>query len=305
MKPSYNALHNKDMKIAIFGRTFQAEFAPYIRDFFLSLNNHNTDLYIYERFAEFLKDSVKIDPGRHTCFSDQNSLPSDTCFLFSLGGDGTFLETVNIVGDSGIPVLGINTGRLGFLASISLENLKESVSSLFDGQYYIEERTMIQMHIFGEENTVKPYMALNDVTVHKKDTGMITVRVELNNEYLNSYWADGLIIATPTGSTAYSMSVGGPIILPETNNFIISPVSPHNLSMRPIVIPDSKTIKLIIDSRSDEFLVSIDSRSIKVSLKNYLIIDKAPFKMKLVRIHGSCFYNTLRNKLMWGLDKRN
>ena len=293
------------MKIAIFGRTFQKEFAPDISDFFLRLKKTDSDLYIHEQFATFLKNIVEIDPGPHRCFLDQNSLPPDISFLFSLGGDGTFLETVNIVGDSGIPVIGINTGRLGFLASISLENLNESIDSLFDGHYSIEERTMIQMQIYGEVQSVKAFVALNEVTVHKKDTGMITVHVELDNEYLNSYWADGLIIATPTGSTAYSMSVGGPIILPETNNFIISPVSPHNLSMRPIVIPDSKKIKLKVDSRSDEYLVSIDSRSIKVPLSNHLIIDKAPFKMRLVRIHGSCFYTTLRNKLMWGLDKRN
>lgn len=293
------------MKIAIFGKTISRDKKNHIQDFFNRLHFHKHDLYIYEDFAVFLRDDLKIDLGSFISFSDYKGLTSDIRFLFSLGGDGTFLETVNLVRDSGIPVIGINTGRLGFLASISLENLIESVDAVFNAEYSIEERTMIRLSIIGEGSFEKEYVALNEISVHKKDMGMITINVELDNEYLNSYWADGLIIATPTGSTAYSMSVGGPIILPETSSFIISPVSPHNLSMRPIVIPDTKVIKLQVDSRSGEFLVSMDSRFLNVTNDHILSIDKAPYKLKLLRIDSGSFYSTLRNKLMWGIDKRN
>jgi len=292
------------IKIAIFGKTINSELTPVISNFFARLKKQGVDLYIHERFSIFLKKEMLIDPGVHNCFSDHSTLPPDIRFIFSLGGDGTFLETANITGDSGIPVIGINTGRLGFLASISLGNLIESVDALFNGYYSIEERTMIRLQL-SRDGVYETFTALNDITVHKKDVGMISIHVKLDDEYLNSYWADGLIIATPTGSTAYSMSVGGPIILPETNVFIISPVSPHNLSMRPIVVPDSRVIRLSVDSRSNEFLISVDSQSLSVSTGSVLVIDKASHTMKLVRIHGTCFYQTLRSKLMWGVDRRN
>lgn len=293
------------MKIAVFGKTINPDKRVNILEFFNRLNYYKHDLYIYENFGKLLKTDLKIDPGPYFSFFDYTGLPSDISFLFSLGGDGTFLETVNLVRDSGIPVIGVNTGRLGFLASISLDNLIESIDTLFAGKYSVEERTMIRLKITGEGFFDKYYIALNEISVHKKDMGMLSIHVKLNNEYLNTYWSDGLIIATPTGSTAYSMSVGGPIILPETNNFIISPVSAHNLSIRPIVIPDTKIVNLKVDSRSDEFLVSMDSRSFCVSNNHTLSVDKAPYKMNLVRIQGSCFYGTLRTKLMWGIDKRN
>lgn len=293
------------MQIAIFGKTISFDKKVYIQNFFNRLHFYKSDLFIHENFIAFLKNDLNIDPGSFTSYHDNTDLPSNTRFLFSLGGDGTFLETANLVRDTGIPVIGVNTGRLGFLATIALENLIESVDAIFNGEYSLEERTMIRLAISGEGSFEKYYVALNEISVHKKDMGMISINVELDNEYLNSYWADGLIIATPTGSTAYSMSVGGPIILPETSSFIISPVSPHNLSIRPIVIPDTKVITLRVDSRSDEFLISMDSRFINVSNDHILSIDKAPYKMKLLRIHGSCFYCTLRNKLMWGIDKRN
>jgi len=293
------------LKIAVFGKTINRDLAPVIDHFFSKLRKQGATLFIHDKFSDFLKQELQIDPGDHSCFTDQQSLPQDVCFIFSLGGDGTFLETANITGDSGIPVIEINTGRLGFLASISLENLMESVDALFNKEYSIEQRSMIRLTIKDNSGKNQVFNALNDITVHKKDMGMISIHVELDNEYLNSYWADGLIISTPTGSTAYSMSVGGPILLPDTKTFIISPVSPHNLSMRPIVIPDSKKITLRVESRSDDFLVSMDSRSFYVSSNSEIIVDKASFTMKLVRIHGACFYQTLRNKLMWGVDKRN
>ena len=292
------------MKIAIFGRTFSRESEKSIQEFIQKTGQLKADLLIYNDLRKFLKKAGIDVPDSFHVFKNHSDLPEDTDFLFSFGGDGTFLQTVNIVGDSGIPVIGINAGRLGFLTSISAETLSESLDLLFTGRYIIEERTLLQLEIKDNKELDKT-VALNEITIHKKDIGMITIHVEIDGEFLNSYWADGLIISTPTGSTAYSMSVGGPIILPDSGNFIISPVSPHNLTVRPLVIPDSKSIKLKVSSRSSSILVAHDSKSASVPTGSEILIKKAGYKMKLVRIHGSSFYNTLRNKLMWGMDKRN
>jgi NAD+ kinase len=292
------------MKVAIYGRSFSKESFKSIQILLESLFRINAELFIYEEFAIFLKKTGIAPSKPYAVFKDHTALPKDTSFLFSCGGDGTFLQTVNIVRDSGVPVIGLNAGRLGFLASISDENISESLAMLFKGDYLIEERTLIKLSIEGFEE-IEPAIAMNEITIHKKDMGMITIHVELDGEFLNSYWADGLIISTPTGSTAYSMSVGGPIILPDSGNLIISPVSPHNLTVRPLVIPDNKTIKLRVSSRSEQFQIALDSRSFFVDTESELIIQKNSYTMKLARIHGSNFYNTLRSKLMWGIDKRN
>jgi NAD+ kinase len=292
------------MKVAIFGRSFSKESFKSMQILLESLFLSKAELFIYEEFALFLKKAGIAPSQPYAVFNDHFTLPRDTSFLFSCGGDGTFLQTVNIVRDSGVPVIGLNAGRLGFLASISDENISESLDMLFNGNYLIEERTLIKLFIEGYEE-IEPAIAMNEITIHKKDMGMITIHVELDDEFLNSYWADGLIISTPTGSTAYSMSVGGPIILPDSGNLIISPVSPHNLTVRPLVIPDNKTIKLRVSSRSEQFQIALDSRSFFVDTESELKIQKNSYTMKLARIHGSNFYNTLRNKLMWGIDKRN
>jgi NAD+ kinase len=292
------------MKVALYGRTFSAESVQSIKILIEKICHFKAELYIYLEFAAFLQETGIGLPENHYIFTDRNSLPEETKFLFSFGGDGTFLQTVNIVGDSGIPVIGINAGRLGFLAGLSIENLGESLEALFNGIFTIEERTLIELAVHGVSFS-EPPVALNEITIHKEDMGMITIHAELDGEFLNSYWADGLIISTPTGSTAYSMSVGGPIILPDSENLIISPVSPHTLTVRPLVIPDTKVIRLKVSSRSENFLIALDSRSLSVHTGSELIIKKADYTLKLVRIHGSNFYNTLRNKLMWGIDKRN
>jgi NAD+ kinase len=237
-------------------------------------------------------------------FDEHHPFPEDTSFLFSVGGDGTFLESARIVRDRGIPVVGINTGRLGFLAGISSQEITESVDMLLSGQYSIEERTLL--HLTTSEGEIDNFgMALNEVTIHKSDLSMITIQAELDGEFLNAYWADGLIISTPTGSTAYSMSVGGPIMLPESESFIIAPVSPHNLTVRPIVIPDTKVINLVVLSRNNTFNVALDSRNYHLNSGTVLTLRKADYKLKLVKFPEKNFYNTLRNKLMWGMDRRN
>jgi len=291
-------------KIALYGKNFSEDFNVNIRSLFDIFRKHKAELYIFEDFASFLSQQSLVAPHEFATFSDYNNLPAGTDFLFSFGGDGTFLETIKIVKGLNIPVIGINTGRLGFLANISRDEICISVEDLFQGNYTLEERTMIRMK--SSKSIHEDFsFALNEITVHKFGAGMISVITELDGEYLNSYWADGLIISTPTGSTAYSMSVGGPIVLPESRNFIISPVAPHNLSVRPLIVPDSKTISLRVKSRADRFLVSIDSRTHEVENDITLYLEKAPYSLKLVKFKGTSFYNTLRHKLMWGVDKRN
>jgi NAD+ kinase len=292
------------MKIALFGKNFSIDFKESIRSMFEIFHKHHVELYIHEEFSKFLSIENGIYPGEHEVFMDHNFLPGDISFLFSLGGDGTFLETVNLIRDSGIPVIGINTGRLGFLANIARDEISISVEELFKGNYTLEDRSLIRL-MTSKGNLEVLNTALNEITIYNKGIGLITIIAELDGEFLNSYWADGLIISTPTGSTAYSMSVGGPIMLPESKNFIISPISPHNLTVRPIVVPDDKHIRLTVNSRSGQFLVALDSRSFTLDTDTELFIDKAPFTLKLVKFKNNNFYNTLRNKLMWGMDKRN
>ncbi len=291
-------------KIALFGMDFSEGFNKNILALFDIFKRHQAELIIHKDFASYLLKNTGISTPENRIFSDYLSLPVDTDFLFSFGGDGTFLETLRIVKDRGIPVIGINTGRLGFLANISRDEICISVEDLFQGNYSLEERTLIR--IVGSKPIPEQFcVALNEITIHKFGAGMISVITELDGEYLNTYWADGLIISTPTGSTAYSMSVGGPIVLPESRNFIISPVAPHNLSVRPLIVPDNKIISLSVKARADRFLVSIDSRTYEIENDVVLTIDKATFSLKLVKFPGTSFYNTLRNKLMWGVDKRN
>ena len=225
--------------------------------------------------------------------------------LISIGGDGSIMDAVTIVKDSGIPILGINTGRLGFLSNISLEQISTAIENLFEKEYRIEKRALLRVetsnNIFGSTN-----FALNELTIHRKDSGsMITIHAQVEDHYLNSYWADGIIIATPTGSTAYSLSAGGPIVEPGSNNFVITPIAPHNLNVRPMIISDDNIIRLKVEGRSKHFLATLDSRSFNVDSQDELIIRKADFKIKLIKLQGQNFYETIRNKLMWGIDKRN
>jgi NAD+ kinase len=291
------------MKIAIHGRAIKPEALAFIRELFDELTAYNIELQISGSFNSFLKKN-RIKASNFRTFTDHQDLEIAD-FLLSIGGDGTLLEALTFIREKNIPILGINTGRLGFLATISPENIKTSLISIINGFYEIEERTLIRLEsdtdLFSGAN-----FGLNEFTILKRDSSsMITVHTFIDGEYLNSYWADGLIVSTPTGSTGYSLSCGGPLVLPQSNNFIISPVSPHNLNVRPMVVSDNSVISFEIEGRSKNFLVTLDSRSVTVNASVQLAVKKEGFKAKLVKLNGYNFLDTLRYKLNWGLDVRN
>jgi NAD+ kinase len=229
----------------------------------------------------------------------------DLTFMLSLGGDGTLLETVNYVGQFMVPVLGINLGRLGFLATINQEEITLAIQKLFEGAYQIDERAMLRLEtnrdLFGQTN-----FALNDLTIMKKDSAaMITVHAYIDGAFLNSYWADGLIVSTPTGSTGYNLSCGGPLVFPRSGSFVLTPVSPHNLTTRPIIVPDQSIIKLEVEGRSKQYLITLDSRVATGDLNLEIKIMKENFKARLIQLEGQHYFKTLRQKLNWGFDIRN
>jgi len=292
------------MKFAIYGKAITEENIPYLNQLKDKVAKENIDCFIYKSFSDHLRKKNIVFPNSKF-FIGNKDLPKDTNCMISIGGDGTFLDTITIIRDSNIPVVGINAGNLGFLSYISKDEIESAIDEIINGNYTLEKRSLLKLetenNIFGEFN-----YALNDLTIHKHgSSSMISTQVYLNNEFLNSYWSDGLIIATPTGSTAYSLSCGGPIITPDSGNFIINPVAPHNLNVRPIVIPDSNTITIQVKGRHEKYLVSLDSRHKTVDLKTKLVIKKEKFQINLLRLNNQNFLTTLRNKLMWGLDKRN
>ena len=293
------------MKIAIYGRTFTAEFRKYSVEFFGNLKEKGVEISIYKPFLEFLKREMDCSLHYSGLFSSADDAPSDVDFLISIGGDGTFLESIMFLKNFDIPVIGLNSGRLGFMANISKEEISESIDFIIRGDYDVELRSMISIKSttgeFGRFN-----YALNEVTVQKNDSAMINVDAYLDNEYLNSYWTDGLIVSTPTGSTAYNLSVGGPIVLPGSDNFIIVPIASHNLTVRPLVIPDNKEIRLEVKSRSGNYLLTADNRRTLLGEKaTTIVMQRASFNLKMVNLPFNNYYSTLRNKLMWGADKRN
>ena len=289
------------MKIGIFGSECKEGQLEVIKGLFEKLYDWKAEVYVQSSFCDFLKNASGFNPER-TGDIGENSLDLD--IALSVGGDGTFLRTALHVHKQNIPILGINIGRLGFLADIGSDQIDETLDELFRGDYRIEERALLQLSAencsFGGLN-----YALNEVAILKRDTSsMITIHACLNDDYLTSYQASGLVVATPTGSTAFSMSVNGPILLPQSRNFILSPVAPHSLNVRPIVIPDDYTVRLKIESRTHSFLVSLDGRSEELSAGAALKINKADFTSRLIKRHGYTFYQTLREKLMWGADRR-
>lgn len=291
------------MTIAILGSPYPEPFSKYIQHLIKRLENEHIKLIIEEEFNAFLQKNIRFNKKVST-FSNYNNLKDNADFLFSIGGDGTLLKAVTYVRDSEIPILGINTGRLGFISSISADQIEDSINDLLKNNYSLNERTLLELDtnntLFKGNN-----FALNEVAVSKKDTSsMIRIDASVDEEYLNTYWADGLVVSTPTGSTGYSLSCGGPIIMPGTNNIIITPNAPHNLNVRPIVIDDNSIIKLKIEDRDQLALVSLDYRSRAFDSETELIIKKAPFKIKLVQPQNNSFTSTIRHKLLWGLDKR-
>ncbi len=292
------------MKIAIYSRGIENDQHKDIEAFMEELKKYNVEPVFFQDFFNQFYSSVNIQ-GKYSTFNAAEDLDDSIDFLISLGGDGTLLDTVTYIQDKKIPVLGINYGRLGFLATIGKEDLNSAIKALVDRTFVLDKRTLIHLDadlpLFGNS----PF-ALNEFVLHKQDTSsMIKIHTYLNGEFLNTYWADGLIVATPTGSTGYSLSCNGPVVFPDSGNFVITPVAPHNLNIRPIVVPDNTIISFEIESRSDGFLCSMDSRREIVPKEVQLAVKKEKFRINLVRLNENNFLQTLRNKLSWGLDKRN
>ena len=292
------------MQVAVFGRNFPPYARENIATMFSKFTMLNVDVWVFEPLMDFLQKKAGLRPKIAGLFTSHKDLPEGLDFLFSLGGDGTFLETVNLVRNSGIPVLGVNIGRLGFLSYISQENMDESLESVFSGKYDIEERMLLKVEVPGVDLDDMA-VALNDVRIYKTSGSLITIHVKINQEFLSAYWADGLLLSTPTGSTAYNLSVGGPIVVPESNSFVLSPIAPHNLSVRPLVLPDSAVLQLSVDTRDSQFQLAVDSRTTDLDVDATVTIRKAAYSLKMIRIENISFYSTLRNKLMWGADRRN
>ncbi|WP_200974623.1 NAD kinase [Echinicola sp. 20G] len=291
------------MNITIHGINFQKEFVPYIEQLIDALHQHNAKIYLTEAFLKNVKKSGAKAAGFTVLGSREELQHMD--FVISVGGDGTLLDTVSMVGEYEVPILGINTGRMGFLATIAKEDVGKAVEVLFDGAFTIQDRILLNLKADQPLFNGVPY-GLNEFTIHKRDTSsMITVHTYIDGEYLNSYWADGLIVSTPTGSTGYSLSCGGPLISPLAKNFVITPVSPHNLNVRPMIVSDESEITFTIEGRSKKFLISLDSRSTAVDASVKLRIKKEKFVAKLVKFHDYSFFDTLRKKLNWGFDLRN
>lgn len=287
-------------KIAIHSITIHQEMFVLVEEMLIQLSDANKEVHISDRLAS---QNIDFFQGYPT-FTKSTDLIGFEAIL-SLGGDGTLLDTLTYVGSSQLPIMGINLGRLGFLANISKENISSALSSFFSGDFEYDDRTLISMDS-GIETFKENNYALNECAILRKDSSsMIVIESHLNGEYLTTYWADGLMVSTPTGSTGYSLSCGGPIIMPQTKNFIITPVSPHNLNVRPLIVSENSEIRLSIVSRDKSFLVSMDSRSVAVESPKELLIKKADFSARLIKVKGNFFLDTLRNKLTWGLDRRN
>jgi NAD+ kinase len=294
------------MKVAIYGKYYLNSTEPIINDIFVFLSNNNVEMIIESEFLKILHEK-KIVQKQYNTFSSHTELDNSFDMLISIGGDGTILRSAALVGDSGVPILGINAGRLGFLATVQKENIDEFMQFIIDKKYTISKRTLLSLSTTPINESIEEInFAMNEVSVSRKDTtSMITIETYLNNEFLNSYWADGLIIATPTGSTGYSMSCGGPILTPDVRSFVITPIAPHNLNARPLVIPDETEIRLKVTGREENYLVSLDSRTTSVKNETILIIKKNPFQINMVEIPNETFLKTLRSKLFWGEDRRN
>lgn len=291
------------MKVAIYSRVLELTQHKDVQVFFDELEKERIVPVIYRSFYQEIQPYVTLPPNSEV-FSSHEDLTKDIDFMISLGGDGTLLDTVTLVRDKNIPVVGINFGRLGFLASIGRDEVPDAVKALARRSYIIDRRTLIHLDSNIPLFNDAPY-ALNEFAIHKRDiAAMIKIHTYLNGELLNTYWADGLILATPTGSTGYSLSCSGPVVFPEACSFVLTPIAPHNLNLRPIVVPDNAIISFEVESRYDEIICALDSRRELVDKNVLLAVRKENFMMNLVRLNENNFLQTLRNKLFWGLDKR-
>ncbi|MFQ3575034.1 MAG: NAD kinase [Cytophagales bacterium] len=292
------------MKIALHGKPFEEKHKPFVSTFLDILLNSGVEFVISEMFNQELIEKGFSRFSNFNLYKDHNNYPDVDCHL-SIGGDGTLLESLTHICKKETPILGLNVGRLGYLANVSASEAESAATALLKKDYKIEERSMIKLiteeNLFGDLN-----FGLNELAILKRDTSsMIIVHTYIDGEFLNSYWADGLLISTPTGSTGYSLSCGGPVLMPKSNSFIITPVSPHNLNVRPLIVPDEVSIDFEIEGRAKNFLIALDSRSLSVDAGFKLTAKKSLFSAKLVTLKNVNFLRTLRTKLNWGLDNRN
>jgi NAD+ kinase len=292
------------MKIAIYGRPFNNTVLPYVQQVFTALEQHDVEIFVFDELATFLNGKLTLAKPSQS-FNRYQPLKGLIDVLLTLGGDGTLLDTVAFIRDSGIPVIGINFGRLGFLASISKNDIASAIYAVVNKQFTLDSRALLKIEadqpVFDGDR-----FALNDITFHKRDdSAMITIHAYMNDELLNSYWCDGIIISTPTGSTAYSLGCGGPMVLPQSGNIIVTPVAPHNLNVRPIVLSDDNVLSFEVEGRHASYLVSVDSRTVIIDKNVKFYVRKAASELNLIRLNNESYLTTLRNKLMWGIDARN
>ena len=293
-------------KVGIYGQFYHINSELYIEELLNVLDRKDIEVVIEEEFLHLIDENKSIEK-EYTKFSTFKELDESFDLFISVGGDGTILKSVNFIRDLDIPVVGINTGRLGFLATVNKEEIRSTIARILNSEYNISERTLLCITTEPEDKELcKNNFALNEIAVSRKNTtSMITIETWLDDEYLTAYWADGLIVSTPTGSTGYSLSCGGPVITPSTKALAITPIAPHNLNARPLIIKDNTKIVLKISGREDDYLVSMDSRIASLKNNTTVIIEKAPFKIKMVEFTGDTFLRTLRKKLLWGEDRRN
>jgi len=294
------------MKVGIYGQYYKGEAVSYIEILLQTLAQKDIEVVIEKKFYKLIKIN-NFPEKKYQTFSDYTDLDNSFEVMLTVGGDGTFLRAVTYVRDLNIPVLGINIGRLGFLATVQKENISEAINLLLTKQYKVNERSLLSVSTSKKNTDLSDInFALNEISVSRRNTtSMVTVETFLDDEYLTSYWADGLIVATPTGSTGYSLSCGGPVITPSTKSLVLTPIAPHNLNARPLVIPDNTNIKLKVIAREKQALLSLDSRITTVDNNTEIFIKKASFTLKTIQLSKQTFLKTLREKLLWGEDKRN
>ena len=294
-------MSTRKLRFALFGNTHQAKKSAAVEEVLSCLSRHQAQIYIDKEYDHFLKNTLHMQISADGIFEDSDF---DADFVISMGGDGTFLRAASKVRDKNIPIVGINMGRLGFLADVNDQEVTACIEALYNKNYRIEDRALIRVETSDEALEGYP-CALNDIAILKRDNAsMITIHASINGEFLTTYLADGLIVSTPTGSTAYSLSNGGPIIVPGTHMFSMTAVAPHSLNSRPIVIPDDSEITLTVESRSHQFLVAVDGRSEKLKEHTSLTLRKAPYRIKVIKNNEHRYFTTLREKMMWGLDAR-
>lgn len=293
------------MKVAIFGKQVDEFFYPVLDRLIVGLREKGIELVFEAAFALFLARRFNREDVITAVFDRQSLSTRGVQFLLSVGGDGTFLDAMSYAKDSGIPILGVNSGRLGFLANVAAAEIEEAVECISTGCYTIEQRRILTLLLDGKSCPGYDY-ALNEVSVQKTETSsLLKIHAYIGELYLTTYWADGLIVATPTGSTAYSLSGGGPVVSPDCRNIILTPICPHNFNMRPLVVPDSAQIRLQVESRTGDFMLGVDSKVLKIADRSGLKISTGDTKVNVVTLPSHNYYETLRNKLMWGEDRRN